>query len=147
MLFQGDFYETLKPYSGKRGAIPAVFPTQDEELHRKLKKPVAPMYSVSSAAALEPFVDEVLHVFFSQLDERFVKRGLEIDLDFWLKAFAFDTMGTLTFSRRYGFLETGDDVDGMEASIWKFMVKAAPVGARRAKSHFCFAKLILNVFW
>lgn len=90
---------------------------------------MAPLYSKTSAAALEPLVDQVLLVFLRELDQRFLHKESEFDLGFWLKAFAFDTMGTLTFSRRYGFLETGGDVDGMEASIWKFMVKAAPVGS------------------
>lgn len=83
------------------------------------------MFSVSSAATLETFVDEVLRVMFTQLDQRFVSSDDDFDFGFWLKAFAFDVMGTLTFSRRYGFLETGEDVGGMQANVWAFMVKAS----------------------
>lgn len=35
-------------------------------------------------------------------------------------------MGTLTFSKRYGFLEKGQDVNGMLATIWEYMGDAAP---------------------
>lgn len=124
---QSTFYNALQSCSGRHGAIPAVFPTRDENLHRALKKPIAPLYSLSHAASLETRVDDVLSVLVAQLDKRFVQTSSELDLDFWSRAFAFDTMGVLTFSKRYGFLETGSDVQGMAASIWKFMIKAAPV--------------------
>ena len=32
--------------------------------------------------------------------------------------FAFDVMGELTFSKRLGFLERAEDVDGIMTSIW-----------------------------
>lgn len=36
-------------------------------------------------------------------------------------------MGTITFSKRYGFLDQGEDVRGMLGTIVDFMRAAAPV--------------------
>ena len=42
--------------------------------------------------------------------------------------FAFDVMGELTFSKRLGFLERAEDVDGIMESIWQYFYKTTPVG-------------------
>lgn len=114
------------PYTNG-GALPAIFTTQDEQQHKDLKTPVAAMYSQTNVITFEPFVDEVLAVLFDQLNKRFVKSQARFDLGDWLQYFAFDVMGTMTFSKRYGFLETGTDVNGMLDAIWQFMLTIAPV--------------------
>lgn len=114
------------PYT-KKGALPAIFTTQDEQQHKALKTPVASLYSLSNVISFEPFVDQVLGVLFEQLDERFVKNQATPDLAEWLQYFAFDVMGTMTFSKRYGFLETGSDVRGLIGAIWDFMLTIGPV--------------------
>jgi len=114
----------------KNGSLPAVFTTQDEQQHKQLKNPIAPLYALSNVVTFEGFVDEVLGVLFQQLDERFVDSHDSFDLGDWIQYFAFDVMGTMTFSSRYGFLETGQDVDGMLQSIWSFMLTVAPVSSR-----------------
>ncbi|KAL1962133.1 hypothetical protein VTN77DRAFT_537 [Rasamsonia byssochlamydoides] len=124
---KGDFYRTLMPYTRKGGALPAVFNTRDENLHKQLKSPIAPLFSQSNVLQLEVFVDQVLEVMFHQLDTRFVQSQETFDLANWLQYFAFDVMGTLTFSKRYGFLEQGRDVGGMLRTIWTYMKTAAPM--------------------
>lgn len=113
----------------KKGSLPAVFTTQDEKQHKQLKSPIAPLYALSNVITFEGFVDEILGVLFQQLDKRFVDSCKTFDLGDWLQYFAFDVMGTMTFSSRYGFLETGKDVNGMLESIWKFMLTIAPVSS------------------
>lgn len=34
-----------------------------------------------------------------------------IDMSAWMQFFSFDTIGEVNFSRNFGFLETGTDVD------------------------------------
>ena len=116
------------PYS-KGGAFPAVFTTQDEHQHKVLKAPIAQLYSLSNVITFERFVDEVLEVLFTQLDRHFVNSSEVFDLGDWLQYFAFDVMGTMTFSKRYGFLETGKDVNGLLGAIWDFMLTIGPVSA------------------
>ncbi|KAL8986024.1 MAG: hypothetical protein Q9205_000449 [Flavoplaca limonia] len=114
------------PFSKTGSALPAVFNTRDEALHKQLKSPIAPMFSVSNTVSHEAFVDQVLEVLFHQLDHRYAKSHSTFDLGNWLQYFAFDVMGTLTFSKRYGFLEQGRDVNGMLETIWNYMTDAAP---------------------
>lgn len=115
------------PYTRKGGALPVVFNTRDEYLHKQLRSPIASLYSMTNVVALEPFVDKTLGVLFEQLDSRFVETQQEFDLGNWLQFFAFEVMGTLSFSERYGFLEKGCDTNGLLESIWEFMKTVAPV--------------------
>ncbi|KFY18824.1 hypothetical protein V491_04690 [Pseudogymnoascus sp. VKM F-3775] len=61
------FYRGIMPYA-KGGAFPAVFTTQNEQMHKTLKTPVASLYSLTNVINFEPFIDEVLEVMFNQLD-------------------------------------------------------------------------------
>lgn len=70
----------------------------------------------------------MMGIFFNELDLRFGQQRTPFDLSDWLQFFAFDVMATMTFSRRYGFLEEGQDRNGMFDAIWKFMLTIAPVG-------------------
>lgn len=39
--------------------------------------------------------------------------GQCVDLGVWLQWYAFDVIGAITFQRRFGFMESRKDVDGM----------------------------------
>ncbi|CAG7958566.1 unnamed protein product [Penicillium salamii] len=127
VCFQSDFYKAQMPYSRNGGAMTVVFNSRDEKVHKELKFPIASLYSTSRAMTLEHFVDRTLKVMFQQLDHRFIETKQVFDLGDWVQFFAFDVMGTLTFSRRYGFLDQGQDVDGLLDSIWTFFQKVAPM--------------------
>ncbi len=125
--FQSDFYRVLLFYT--RGKpVPTIFATQDENLHRMLRKPIAGIYSMSNVVTFEPYVNSTMRVFFARLDTLFVQTGAVCDLGVWLQMFAFDFMGEITFSRRLGFLEKAEDVDGIMESIWRYFKKTSPVG-------------------
>ncbi|MCJ1257609.1 hypothetical protein MMC24_005435 [Lignoscripta atroalba] len=124
---QSNFYHVIMPYV-KGKVLPGLFATQDENLHRVLKRPIANIYSMSNLLSFEAYVDSTMRVFFDQLDKLFVMTGNVCDLDVWLQLFAFDVMGEITFSKRLGFLERAEDVDGIMASIWAHFYLVAPVG-------------------
>lgn len=92
-----------------------------------LKKPIAGIYTMSNLMSFEPYVDTTISFFFAQLDKLFVQTGDICDLGTWLQMFAFDVMGELTFSKRLGFLELAEDVDGIMESIWHYFYKTSPV--------------------
>lgn len=110
--------------------MPGLFNVLDEDLHRVLKKPIASIYSMSNLVSFEPYVAFTIRVFFEELDRRFVQTRKICEFDFWLQMFAFDVMGEITFSKRLGFLERGEDVDGIMASIWNHFLYTAPVSMR-----------------
>lgn len=75
------------PYTRKGGSLPAVFNTRDENLHKTLKTPIAPLFSLSNVLRLEGFVTKVLEVLCEQLDQRYVEKET-LDLANWLQYFA-----------------------------------------------------------
>ncbi|RWA14381.1 hypothetical protein EKO27_g755 [Xylaria grammica] len=115
---KSDLYATLRPYSRDNNGLKVVFNTQDEALHKRIKSPIAPLYSLTNTVTFEPLVDEVLACLEEQLNKKFSDTGVPFNFGEYLQYFAFDVMGTLTFSKRYGFLEKGQDVDGILAAIW-----------------------------
>jgi len=104
-----------------RGVIvQGLFNTQDDKLHRAMKKPISAMYSMSNVVQFEPHVDTTIEFFFKRLEE--VQKSdhrQSCDLGTWLQWYAFDVMGEVTFSKRLGFLDEAKDVDGIMATIWK----------------------------
>ena len=126
---QGEFYAALTPFSRSTGSVTAIFNSRDEKVHKTMKNPIAPLFSVTNAATLEDHIDEVLQSFAENIEKRFAEFGNVFDLGSWLQYFAFDVMGTMTFSKRYGFLDQGEDVRGMLGAISAFMKTVAPVSS------------------
>lgn len=63
----------------------------------------------------------------SRLSE-FASQQKPVDLGLWLQYYAFDVVGEITFASKLGFLERGQDVDGMMHSIEGMLSYAAIVG-------------------
>jgi hypothetical protein len=106
--------------------------TVDEAQHAAMKRPIAQAYSLSTLVEFEPFIDSTTAVLFSRLDELFANSNKICDLGEWLQFYAFDVIGELTFSKRLGFLQQGQDVEGIMASIaanfdWCWVVGQAPI--------------------
>ena len=89
----------------------------DESDHARTKRVVAHAYSLSTLVEYEPLVDSTVGVFLDNLAERYAKTGATCDLGQYLQFFAFDVIGELTFSKRLGFIEENEDVDGIIDSI------------------------------
>ncbi|EGO59223.1 hypothetical protein NEUTE1DRAFT_121081 [Neurospora tetrasperma FGSC 2508] len=92
-----------------------IFSTTSPTEHAKMKRPVAKYYSTSYVQALEPHVDAVLNDFCKYVEERFINvPGGPKELDFgeWLGYHAWDLISSVTFSRRFGYMEHGSDFDG-----------------------------------
>ncbi|OBR03144.1 Cytochrome P450 CYP4/CYP19/CYP26 subfamilies [Colletotrichum higginsianum IMI 349063] len=123
---KSDFYPTLQGYTPNGGKLEAIFNTTSDDVHKSLKGPIAPLFTLANVPYLEPRVDEVLECLRDKLDANFVQNNVVINLGQWAQYFAFDVMGILTFSKRYGFLDTGKDVGNMLQNIVHFMRVSAP---------------------
>lgn len=106
---------------------------RDEKVHGEQRKLVARAYSLESMIQLEPRVDETVQTLLNKFDEL---KGQTIDLAQWFQLFAFgasqyylmqvgsrslispstDIIGSISFSRPYGYIAAGDD-DGMFAKL------------------------------
>ncbi|KAK3673769.1 hypothetical protein LTR78_006322 [Recurvomyces mirabilis] len=113
---KSDFYAVWQNMiNGKRS--PSLVFTTDEQQHAMLRRPVAGAFALSTLVEFEPLIDSTTAVFLTRLDELFAETGKVFDLGTWLQWFAFDVIGELTFSKRLGFLERAEDVEGITASV------------------------------
>ena len=113
---KSGFYEVWQNMVNGKRVASLVF-TTDEALHARMKKPIAAAYSLSTLKEFEPLIDSTTAVFLSRLDKLFAETGKACDLSTWLGWYAFDVIGELTLSKRLGFLERGEDVEGIGASV------------------------------
>ena len=91
-----------------------MFSTRDPMYHKKLRRPVAQLFSMTNLKNYETYVDECNGLFVEGMRE---KQGQVVDLGSWLQYYAFDVIAYITFQRRFGFLDKRGDVDNMIADL------------------------------
>ncbi|KAK4948697.1 hypothetical protein LTR10_012701 [Elasticomyces elasticus] len=102
-----DFYWVFPPAES-----PDVFTEIREWKHAQLKRFTVQPYSLASMQKMAPAIEDVERELIDKLDS-FAKGGKgTVDLGDYLHFFAFDVLGEVAFSHRYGFIRTGTDVDG-----------------------------------
>ncbi|KAI8293247.1 Cytochrome P450 monooxygenase gsfF [Colletotrichum sp. SAR 10_98] len=79
---------------------------------------------MSTLKELEPYVDSAIHVLFDKLNEMV---GQTVDMGNWVQLYAFDVIGEVTFSKRFGFMDVGSD-DGSFKQIENALQSAAWIG-------------------
>ncbi|KAJ8058504.1 hypothetical protein OCU04_012690 [Sclerotinia nivalis] len=126
---KSDFYSVILPYNNGK-AMPGLISAKDNNLHRSLKRPISNIYSMSNLVSFERFVDSSIERLCSQLEKSYAEgaHSQHCDLSFWLQAFVFDTLGELTFSQPYGFVEQGKDIEGIMGDIWSHFERVSLVG-------------------
>ena len=82
---------------------------------------------MSSLVQYEPYVDKVTEIFLAQTDVLFSSKNGVCDFANWLQFYAFDVIGEITYSKRHGFVDRCEDVDGMVNYLSKFFSYAAVV--------------------
>ena len=92
----------------------SMFTVRSNEQHKAIKSPVAALFSMSGMRAYEPYVDECTEIFTSTMHEM---KGQPFDLAIWLQWYAFDVIASITFQRRFGFMEEKKDIGGMIGGI------------------------------
>jgi cytochrome P450 len=103
------FYSSMQPvYRGQ--TIDSMFTARDPAIHKALKTPVAQTFSMSFMRNYEGYVDECTDIFVSAMNDL---EGQAVDLAIWLQWYAFDVIASVTFQRRFGFLEGRQDVNSM----------------------------------
>jgi cytochrome P450 len=111
---------------GKR--LPSLFSTTDESYHANLRRSVNAAFSMSTLVQYEPFVNDATEIFLDQTEKLFARPNKVCDFAEWLQYYAFDVIGQLTYSKRHGFVERAEDVDGMVGYLGKLFSYVAPVG-------------------
>jgi cytochrome P450 len=91
-----------------------MFSTQDSEEHKRQKRPVAQKFSMTSMRSMEYLVDPCSKIFTDAMVEL---QGEIVDLGEWVQWYAFDVIGAISFSKRFGFMESRKDLGGVMASL------------------------------
>jgi cytochrome P450 len=121
---KGDWYQGWKHPSPSRWTL---FPDQDMKRHAETRKRFQNLYSMSSLLSYEGYVDQCIDIFLDMLNQS-ARTGRSIDLVHWFQCYAFDVIGEITYSERFGFLDNGADIEGTMAALDKSMVYSTLVG-------------------
>jgi hypothetical protein len=103
----------------------SMFSTSDPEEHKHLKRSVSQKYSMTSIRNLEYLVDPCSQIFTSAMMDL---QGQIVDLGAWVQWYAFDVIGAISFSKRFGFMESRKDVNHVISSIEGGLKYASIVG-------------------
>lgn len=108
--------------------LPSLFGTLDTAYHSKLRRLATPAFAMSNLVThYEPRVDNAIRAFLSQTD-RIYTSGKKCNFVRWLQFFAFDVIAEITYSKRLGFIDREEDVDGIIESLDKAFDYSAVVG-------------------
>ncbi|KAH8882517.1 cytochrome P450 [Thozetella sp. PMI_491] len=105
----------------------SIFADQDVPRHTHTRRLMQSAYSMSALVTYEPFVDECASIFNSRMDE-LCGTSLPFDMGHWLQCYAFDVIGYMTYSKRLGFLDHGEDINGVIAALEDHLVYASLIG-------------------
>ncbi|UKZ66518.1 uncharacterized protein TrAtP1_007692 [Trichoderma atroviride] len=112
---KSDFYHAFQaPYKGR--IVDNLFATQSTEFHKSQRSQVAHRFSMSSLAEMQSSVDGCTKILLDKL-RGFADKQEVVDIGPWLQWYAFDVIGAITFSQRFGCLESGSDVGGLISGI------------------------------
>ena len=124
---QSEFYPVQMTVS-KGEPLPSLFSTLDESFHANLRRSVNHAFSMSSLVQYEPMVNETIELFLNQTAALFASPDQTCDFARWLQFFAFDVIGSITYSKRHGFIEKNQDIDGILKSLARIFDYSGPIG-------------------
>lgn len=126
-MTKSDFYPVQQAVA-KGERLQSLFSTKDEGYHARYRRCVNGAFSMTSLVEYEPLVDSTMNAFIEQTRKRYCETGRICRFSKWLQFFAFDVIGEITWSKRLGFVERDEDVDGIVGFVGKFLEYAAPIG-------------------
>ncbi|KAK4101594.1 cytochrome P450-like protein [Parathielavia hyrcaniae] len=124
---KSDFY-VVQQSVVKGHALPSLFSTTDNDFHMQFRRCVNSAFAMSALVQYEPFVDNTTRLFLKQTERLYVDQPGPCDFTRWLQFYAFDVIGEITYSKRHGFIEKNEDVDGIVAYLTKLFLYVAPIG-------------------
>lgn len=86
---------------------------------------------MSALISYEDFVDDCADLFDNRLHEMAgdgKSSGLLVDMRHWFQCYAFDVISMITYSKRIGFLDHGEDIAGIMALLEGFVAYGSSVG-------------------
>lgn len=123
---KSDWYDGFSdPFFPKTNWNP--FVERDIKKHAEIKRSYHTIYSTSSLLSYEGLVDSCTDLLTQRFDE-FTETGEKVDLMHWFQCYGYDVIGNITFSKRFRFLDNGEDRAGLMAAIHNFTSWSAIIG-------------------
>lgn len=94
----------------------SLFSDLNPHRHSVQRRKFANYYSMSSLVGYERYVDNCTELLSRRFGE-LANSGRIVDMRHWLQCYAFDVIGEITFGKRFGFLDMGEDKDGVFKAI------------------------------
>lgn len=107
---KSDFYEPWSP-----PGTTSLFKERSNKFHGDLRKRFSAMYSMTSVFAYESGVAECASLLMQRLEK---SAGEVVDLSWEITCMAFDSIGVVTYGKRFGFLDHGEDVGKLSQSVY-----------------------------
>lgn len=110
---KSDWYDAWKHPDPDRWSL---FAVRDIKTHAEERRKFQALYSMSSLVHYEPYVSDCLELFMQRMNE-IASAQQTINMAHWVQCYAFDVIASLTYSKRFGFLDAGVDVGGLMAML------------------------------
>lgn len=101
-----DFYGVFPPPEN-----PDIFTETREDVHAIKKRHASNPYSMATMHTMTGYIEDTERLLMSKLDAMCQSRDQHCNLGDYLHYFAFDVLGEIAFSRKFGFLEAGYDLE------------------------------------
>ena len=101
-----DFYGVFPPPEN-----PDIFTETREDVHAIKKRYASNPYSMAMMHTMAGYIEDTERLLMSKLDAMCQSRDQYCNLGDYLHYFAFDVLGEIAFSRNFGFLEAGYDLE------------------------------------
>lgn len=115
----------------------SIFGDQDVQRHAQNRRHYQAAYSMSQLVHYESFVDGCADLFVRRLSE-LSSADVSVDIRHWFQCYAFDVIGMVTYGKRLGFLDRGDDVGGVIDALDNHLSYATLVGIFPALHRYLF---------
>ncbi|KAK0641271.1 cytochrome P450-like protein [Cercophora newfieldiana] len=126
-FIKSDFY-VVQQSVVKGHSLQSLFSTTDNDFHMQFRRCVNSAFAMSALVQYEPFVDNTTKLFLKQTEKLYITDPEKCDFTRWLQFYAFDVIGEITYSKRHGFIEKNEDIDGIVAYLTKLFLYVAPIG-------------------
>jgi cytochrome P450 len=119
-----------------------LFTDRSTTRHAANRRKVAALYSNTNLIKMESCVHECTELLVDNF-KKIAQTGQAVNLQFWMQCYAFDLIGLITVSRRFGLLDKGEDKTGMLKSLHKYLRYCASVGVYYELHSWIFKPLMV----
>lgn len=113
VIYNRNAHKSQHYITGSFGKDESLFNMQDTPTHARFRKVAAAPYSFTNIKKMEPLVDEQITRWVARLDEKFASTREEFDFAPWAVYMAYDVISSVGFGAPFGFIEKGEDVEGL----------------------------------